>query len=206
MFIYDKKIDRWSHKMIKNLTEVWGVGIPQKTRRDSFKTLPFLQQYLNEYIREYGEEIFLKFLCVTGIKYVPKNFGYFLNTTPVSLHNAKDKYISIGLHHEFASYPTVVIHELFHIFFYEYVETLQFRAALNKARIEYPTEHELDEIKEIVTVIINDVFQSIIDTSDAGYPNHQISRTAVFVHWCSERNFKTVILNAIEAYKKSGQS
>lgn len=206
MFIYDKTVDRWSHKMTKNLTEVWGTRVPQQMRRDKFKTLSFLQNYLNEYLRKYRQKIFLKFSDITGIKHAPNDFGYFLNTTPVSLHNTKNKYISIGLHHEFASYPTIIIHELFHLFFYEHIKTLNFHKTLGKAQVEPPSDHEFNEIKEIITVIINDEFQDLIDTPDAGYPNHQIARAKVLACWRSERNFQTVILYAIEMHKKTGRS
>ena len=66
-----------------------------------------------------------------------------------------------------------------------------------KSICDIATEKELNEIKEIVTVIINDRFYDLIDTLDEGYPEHEELRINAKREWDKNRNFDRFILYII---------
>lgn len=204
MFKYNKKVDTWSHKMIQGLDEVWGNKIPKKNNNLKQITIPFLISYLNGYLNKYGKTIIAIFNKLTGLSYKINDFKYYVNTTPVSLHNAKNLYISISLNHSFISYPTIIIHEISHIYFYKYIESLRFLKLNNISKTsDLISEKERNELKEIITVILNEEFIDIIDKLDGGYPNHKNIREKIIKLWKKENlNFDKWIVKVIKEYKK----
>jgi hypothetical protein len=203
MFRYDKKIDNWSNKMTAGLTKIWGHKI-QKIQKDSnFNTLQLLNEYLNEYFNKYGKIIFTRFNNLTGLSYQVKDLGYYVNNTNFSLHNSQNSYISIGKNHTFNSYPTVIIHEISHIYFYKYINSerfLKYNKILKTS--DLLSDRERNELKEIITVIINEEFADIINTQDQGYPSHQKIRSQIIKLWGKDKDFDKWISKVIKIYKK----
>ncbi len=128
MFKYDKRIDSWSKKKITDLKKIWGNEIPKTQSGQNYLTLPFLVDYLNNYLNKYGKIIIKRFNKLTGLSYKINDFGYYLNSTSVSLHNSKKLFISISQNRSFAKYPTIIIHihEISHIYFYKYINSKRF--------------------------------------------------------------------------------
>ena len=183
MFKYSKSVDQWSKRMIIGIDKVWGQAIPKDHSKIKLITPIFLKNYLNSYFSRYGEKIFLKLNTVFSSNYKASDFKYFINTTSVSLHNAQEKFISISINHEFSRYPTIVIHELFHLFFYLFIQRHPTKA----------NEETLNDIKEILTVIINLEFDAYIDVRDEGYPTHQKKRGWVKNYWLRNKNINELI-------------
>ncbi|MFA5932160.1 MAG: hypothetical protein WC793_02175 [Candidatus Paceibacterota bacterium] len=204
MFKYDKKIDIWSKKMIKNLDKVWGNKIPKNKNNSKSLTSPFLIIYLNRYFNKYGKKIFARFNKLTSLSYKINDFDYYINNTPVSLHNSKKSYISISQYHSFNKYPAVIIHEISHIYFYNYINSKKFLKFNNISKTsDLISEKERNELKEIITVIINKEFANIIDRLDEGYPNHKNIREKIFNLWIKENiNFDEWVAEVIKIYKK----
>ena len=203
MFKYDKKIDNWSKDMISGLDNIWGAQIPNKNQKLHSLTLSSLIFYLNTYIDKNGNTIIKRFNKLTGLSYKLSDFKYYVNSTPVSLHNGKDLYISIGSNHSFNSYPTIIIHEISHIYFYKYLESKKF-LKINKISkaTDLISEKERNELKEIVTVIINEEFGDLIDKKDQGYLEHKEIREKITKLWNKDRNFDKWIIKVIKEYKK----
>ena len=192
-FQYNKKIDDWSHNMISNLNETWGVQLNKKSTKSKYKTLPFLKNYLDGYWQKYETKIIKKLNNIFKLNFRSNDFSLYLNTTIVSLHNTEKQFISISLNHSFISYPTIIIHELSHIYFYKYIQN---------NLITDLDEAELNELKEIITVIINNEFKEYIDYPDIGYPNHQKIREQAKKIWRKNKNIDTFIEKLIKIYKK----
>ncbi len=204
MFQYDKKIDEWSQAMIKGHDEIWGRQITVANGTDLVITRNSLIDYLNDYTDKHLEEILLRLNRMTGLSYGASDIGLFINTIPVSLHNAKDKFISISAYHQFFTYPTVIIHELFHVYFCNYIRTAEFLAQNGiKDLSDIISSKEENELKEIVIVIINEEFSDLIDADDAGYPHHLNLRKELLILWESENHdFFSWVRHVIEALKK----
>lgn len=204
MFKYDKKIDNWSQKIIKDTKDVWGNKIPKGQDGLKHRTLPFLIDYLNSYLEKYGKTIINRFNKLTGLSYSVSNFGYYINSTSVSLHNATKLYISLSQEHAFNRYPAIIIHEISHIYFYKYVESIRFLKFNNISKTsDLLSEKEKNELKEIITVIINTEFVDIIDKIDEGYPHHKNIREKVLKLWVKEKpNFDKWIAKVMEEYKR----
>ncbi len=199
MFRYDKKVDIWSKKMIAGLNKVWGNEIPKKQTSKKSLTLPFLIDYLNKYLNKYGKTIIKRFNELTGLSYKINDFGYYINNTPVSLHNSEKLFISISQNHPFTKYPTVIIHEISHIYFYKYINSTKFLKTCNVI-----SKKEKNELKEIITVIINKEFTDIIDKPDEGYSNHKNIRKQILKLWEKENpNFDKWVKEVIKIYKKN---
>lgn len=202
MFRYNKKIDRWSHKMISNINNVWGMQIDKMPIR-KIKTLPLLKDYLDKFLKKNHKQIFNKLNKIFKTTYSSDSFKYYLNTTSVSLYNPLERFISISPNHSFTRYPTVIIHELFHIFFYLYLTSDKFLKDNRLKSIEQLlTREELNEVKEIITIIINHEFNNLIDYPDSGYPKHSHLRKIAEKIWLRDKNFQKFITRFIQVYKK----
>ncbi len=204
MFKYDKKVDLWSKDKIKNLDVIWGNSITkQRNDRKSF-LFPFLINYLNGYLEKYGDSFIKRFNDLTGLSFKIDDFKYYINSTNISLHNGTEEYISIGLNHSFIAYPTIIIHEISHLYFYKYIDSENF-LKYNKVvkTSDLISEKEQNELKEIITVIINKEFADIIYKFDDGYPHHKDIRKEVLKLWTERKpNFDKWISEVIKIYKK----
>ncbi|MDP3899828.1 MAG: hypothetical protein Q8Q23_01980 [bacterium] len=192
-FQYDKKIDNWSHRMISGLTEIWGVRLNKNNDKLRYKTLPLLKNYLDGYWQKHGTKIIKRLNSIFKLNHSPDDFLLYLNTAGASLHNTEKQFISLCLHHSFISYPTVIIHELSHIYFYQY---------LRKSSITSLNNNEANELKEIITVIINTEFLDYIDCLDVGYPDHKKIRARAKKIWQQNKNMDAFMAKMIKIYKK----
>jgi hypothetical protein len=203
MFKYDEKKDAWAYEMIKGIEEIWGNRMLKIENDKEPITTKYLINYLNNYLEDYGQKILEKFSILTGISYKNKDLNYYVNTTPVSLHSSSEHFISIGGYHSFISYPTVVIHEICHIFFHDFVRSENFLSFSKISDIsEILSIKQENELKEIVTVIINLEFLDLIAQKDQGYPNHQSIRHELEMLWLNKPDFTIWISEAIKIYKK----
>lgn len=199
MFHYNKKIDTWSQTRIKNIRQIWGNTIPLQSNKTRFRSLPYLQIYLNSYLNKHGKKIINQLNKLSGQKNVINQFGFFLNSTPVSLHNAQDKFISISATHQFNKYPTVIIHELLHIIFYQQISLDK---NLQKKLDTILSEKDINRLKEVITVLINVEFNDLIEVPDTGYTEHQEVRKKALKIWRKRKNFSDFIWQVALEMKK----
>jgi len=203
MFEYSKKIDDWSQDMIKGLTEIWGNKISKAPDDVAPFTIKYLVTYLDGYMKEYGQKIIDRFDVLMGKLLGQNNVSYYVNTTPVSLHNSSEFFVSIGECHSFISYPTVVIHEICHIYFYYFIRSQNFLSFNKVSDIsELLTESQENELKEIITVILNLEFSDLINQDDQGYPDHQVIRRELQALWLEKPDFISWVSAAIKMYKR----
>lgn len=199
MFHYNKKVDGWSHEKIKGINQVWGNIIPTQSHKKKFQLLTYLQKYLDSYLAKNGKKITTRLNKISGQKNSLSDFDFFINSTPVSLHNAQKKFISIGAAHQFNRYPTIIIHELLHIISYQQIEIDE---SLRKKLKSTLSEKDLNELKEIITVLINEEFEDLIEIPDAGYPKHQKIREKVLRLWKKRNDFSDFIWQSALEIKK----
>lgn len=205
MFKYNAEVDNWSHKMIEGIEGVWGYKLEKTDKKNKLITMDMLIKYLDDYIGQYGKEILNRFNNLTGLSFNLDNLGLYVNTTSVSMHNGQQVYVSIGLNHSFISYPTIVIHEIFHIYFSHYIHTERFLISNDVLKTEdIISPQEENDIKEIITVIINGLFKDIIDTPDSGYPDHKEMRDEIATLWKNDKkkDFNNWLNSVIKLNKK----
>jgi hypothetical protein len=203
MFKYDEQIDSWSHDMIKDLTEIWGNEILKANHNMIPFTTKYLIAYLNSYAEEYGQKILDRFDLLMGSSCSPKDIGYYVNTTPVSLHSSSQQFISISGYHSFIAYPTVIAHEICHLYFYNFLRSKKFLSFNQVSDIaELLTESQENEVKEMITIILNLEFLDLINQDDPGYPHHQIMRRELQALWLNKPDFISLVSEAIKIYKK----
>ena len=95
----------------------------------------------------------------------------------------------------------IIVHELSHIYFYEFMYKnfkkfwLGLELHVGDKRLG---EGELNELKEIVTVINNIEFKDMLTTPDTGYPKHERLRTEAFELWEGDKNFGNFITRLTE--------
>lgn len=91
----------------------------------------------------------------------------FINTSPFSMDNFSDKYICISYQRE-DNFITSVLHELNH-----YIFRKKFQDQLEKSKM---SQSKIEDLKEVVTVINNVIFKSILKVPDFGWEKHQKDR------------------------------
>lgn len=197
MFKYNKKIDAWSRSMILEVNEAWGLIIDKDEEKISLKMLKYLLDYLDGYMKVNGNKIFLIFSRILDMKCHESEVRFYVNSSTVSLHNGSKKFVSISCRHGFDVYPTVIIHEIFHILFYQYIN-------FNKNAIkEKISEYECNEIKEILTVLINLEFQNLIYKHDKGYPVHATMRNEVEKFWKKKKSFGALLGFVLKEFRRN---
>ena len=177
-----------------------------KTKKHSFN---FLISYLKKlYIKEkiyrkkkeiknifdqYGEQIFLRMQKVTGKKIYRKNFTCFLTTFPRAPYDYQRGYVLLPIIWPKETYTRTFIHELLHFQTYAYWQ---------KQCLKTLTEKEFENLKEALTIILNEEFMDLIIWPDKGYEIHKDLREKLLKFWRVNRNFKKLINYGVKIYPK----
>ncbi len=207
-FTYDPKIDMWSHKKVKGLYGMWGGQFKRETKSMPQANIEQASLLLNKFLNSHGQGIISKLNHIFGLNFKLEDFGFYLNTLPeISLdsHKKGNFFISISSSHPAKKFPMVVVHEFSHIYFYAFMHKnfkkswLGLELHVGDKRLG---EGELNELKEIVTVINNIEFKDILITPDTGYPKHEKIRTKTVELWQGNKNFKDFIIQLTELYKE----
>jgi hypothetical protein len=74
-----------------------------------------------------------------------------------------------------------------------------------KSLADLATNKELNEIKEIMTFLINDQFNGFIDWPDLGYPDHSKMRMMAEINWKKNKDLNKLIIYLTFLHKKYGR-
>lgn len=88
----------------------------------------------------------------------------------------------------------IIIHELMHLYFLKYYKKICLKERLSN--------DEIEDIKEAFTILINTEFEGVLNLKDEGYDSHKNLRKFISNKWLKSRNFKKVLLLAIQYVKK----
>lgn len=193
-FSYDKKIDTWSHKMVGKLHSIWGRQL-FKTDENSSVNITLALRALDNFLESHGLQIIERLNKIYNLEYQLSDFGFFVNTSPVSLdsHKKGNFFISISINRSLSKCADVIIHELSHIYFYAFMykyfkkSWIGLELHVGKYRLG---EGELNELKEVVTVINNIEFSSILTGPDIGYPKHKVLRDRILYLWTQKKKLR----------------
>lgn len=112
----------------------------------------------------------------------------FINTSPYSMDNYQKGYISVSIRRDTSQKMIgTVIHELSHFLFRKHYTDFCRKISC--------TNDEIEDIKEILTVINNDVFPTI---NDKGYEVHQNLRKNALEMWRNKKNIQSIITESLK--------
>ena len=108
-------------------------------------------------------------------------------------YNAKEKMFMISMWHPIKGNITTICHEIFHLQFLYYYE--------DYCR-KFLSGPQKEDLKEVLTFMLNTDFNDLIINKDSGYPNHQKLREKLKKIWCKDKNFKRFLDKAIKITKE----
>ncbi|MCF7820094.1 MAG: hypothetical protein K9M44_01330 [Candidatus Pacebacteria bacterium] len=194
----------WKNRIEENLQK----KIVNKTKKQAFNfLLPYLQRYyysknIQLYINDiqkgftnYSNKIFLRTQKITGKPILQKNFTLFLTSFPRLPYVYDKGYIWISDKKTLPYQLEIFIHELLHFQYFQYFG----EGVWNKLGAKGHAD-----IKEAMTVIINEEFSDITHVKDEGYEIHKNLRKKLLEIWLSCKNMDEFMNQAILYYKKNG--
>ncbi len=194
----------WKQRIDKSLQN----KLAGKTKEQSFSFLiPHLEKlYKKEKInlkkeesqsifRRQQREIFSRMQKVTGRKIYRENFTCFVTTFPRAPYDYRRGYVWIPVIWPKETYVRTFVHELLHFQTYAY---WQKRCLVKLA------EDEFENLKEALTVILNEEFMDLIIWPDKGYKIHKKLREKLLKFWQAKKNFDALIMYGVKIYHKYG--
>lgn len=184
-FKYNKKADEECWNRLIEAKSMFGMEFPRSfniTEKDikiAEKKAKEFQNIWDKNCSDFDE----------GIKRIynhnfPAEIMCFVNTTPYSMDCYEKRYISVSKDHgkteEF--FLMVVIHEASHFVFRKYYQDFCFSIGCSNKEVE--------DIKEILTVINNKIFKNI---NDSGYEVHKDLREKALLMWEKGADLKAII-------------
>ena len=190
MFKYDKKIDIENWERITAKSKKCGGFIFGDSFPTSYKVTEQSIKKAEEKIPEYDnawEKYKEKFY--TGMhkifkKEFPKDVSFYINTSPFSYFNTEKKYISISMSCKFVI--PHVLHEANHYMFKKYYQD----------KLKETQSH--DDVKEIFSVVNNDVFKPM---NDPYWAKYEEKRSRVLKKWTKTQDIDQVIEYINNNYK-----
>ena len=148
---------------------------------------------LQNIFNQQQEKIFSRMEKVTGKKIYRNNFTCFLTTFPRAPYDYQHGYVWIPIIWPRETYIRTFVHELLHFQTYAYWQKL----CLKKL-----TKGEFENLKEALTIILNEEFMDLIIWSDKGYEIHKNLREKLLKFWRANKNFDKLISYGIKIYPK----
>lgn len=175
-----------------------------KTKKQAFVfLLPFLKkQYAKIGIKEkenevrsillrHEREIFSRMEKVTERKIYRNTFTCFVTTFPRAPYDYHRGYVWLPVVWPKETYVRTFVHELLHFQTYAYWQ----ERCLKKLN-----QKEFENLKEALTVILNEEFMDLIVWPDKGYEMHKKLREKLLEAWRANKNFDALITYGIRLH------
>jgi len=148
---------------------------------------------IEEIFNQKKDKIFQLMEKATGRKIFRKDFTLILTTLPRAPYHypAGEVWLPIVWPDKF--YVKVFLHELLHFQTYAY---------WRKRCLKKLSNEEFENLKEALTVILNDEFKSIMSGKDRGYIIHQYLRKELLKFWRQHKNFDKLVSYGVKIYPK----
>lgn len=194
-FKYNKNIDERCWRRIIKAKKLFGHTFPNKFDISETKIKAAQQKikYFQKIWQKYDQEI------LNGLKKIykypcPTDLSIFINTSPYSMDGYPARYISVSMMRAGTTQRIIssVSHELSHFLFRQHYTKF--------CRNLGSTKNEIEEIKEILTVINN---IEIAEVLDKGWPVHSNLRKLTTRYWLTKPDIKSVIENLHKILKNS---
>lgn len=182
--------------------------IYQKSQKEAYDFLvPYLKNLygnlnINKYIKEIQkgfdlkkEKIFERMEKVTGHPIYRNNFTCFITSFPRFPYNYEKGYIWISNRKPLDFQLQIFIHELLHFQYFAYFGEKIWKEL-------GPKKHS--EIKEAMTIILNDEFRDLILTKDEGYEEYKSLSLKLLKIWRKTKNMDKFINEAIKTFATKG--
>ena len=171
--------------------------IKGKRRGEAFAFLvPYLKKlYIKENIKnkhnnlkkvflKSGPAVFNRMRKLTGRKIYKNFFTCYVTTFPRAPYDFDKGFVWIPVIWPQETYVRTFVHELLHFQTYAYWE---------KFCLKHITKEQFEELKEALTVILNESFIDLIAWPDKGYERHQRLRKKLFAFWKTNKNFDELV-------------
>jgi len=149
-------------------------------------------QQFSESWQQIEKEFFKRLEKVTKHKICSERFTAYITTATRCPYNFKEKWFMLRLFDSPNKIRQVAAHEILHFQFHEYYWDACFKEL---------GENKTDDLKEALTVLLNEDFKGLLTVEDLGYPNHQELRAYISKVWKETRDFDAVIDKCIKFYK-----
>ncbi|HBB56826.1 TPA: hypothetical protein DEW47_01095 [Patescibacteria group bacterium] len=231
IFGFDKdwELKNWYDTITKNISyntdnkkTTWGLGsIPEviKDVRDKHNTEQKIKREIKKIFDDFIKTKKAKTLKNEVLKKAKKEWGYvgarglFLmsNMLEIPIKEFEQKYYAFFtfsgrapfyenkfMFNQFGNFTTQAFHEIMHIEFLKKYRDYLSDKGLGKEQIEH--------LKEIFTVLLNEDLRELLVVPDKGYSGHQIIRSKILntykKHRKTRQNFYTFIDKAVKIFKK----
>jgi len=194
--------ENWKQRIDKKLQN----NLVGKEKKQAFNFLiPYLKklykkenispkkQELQNIFKKHQKEIFTRMEKVTGKKIYRKDFTCFLTTFPRAPYDYHCGYVWIPIIWPRETYVRTFVHELLHFQTYAYWQ---------KKCLKKITKEEFENLKEALTIILNEEFIDLIVWPDKGYKMHKGLREELLKFWKTNKNFDKLIDFGIKSILK----
>ena len=176
----DKEFNECKEEILSYLSKIHNSKIIQLT-------LESFQKSWSEIENEY----FMRLENITKRRF-SGNITAYLTTIMKCPYNFKEKWFMVSFFSNIPRAMVIIGHELFHIHFHIY-----FWDEIEK-EIGYS---KTDDLKEALTVLLNNEFKDMWLLEDNGYPQHRELRLFIEQQWIKNKDFNVLLENCI-AYLK----
>lgn len=193
IFNYNKRIDKECWRRIVKAGSMFGNEFPKSfdiSKKDINKAQEMVLELKKIWHGKSSD--FNKGIKKIYGYHFPKNIKCFVNTSPCSMDNFKSGYISISITRDTPEKMIgTIIHEACHFVFRKYFTDFCYEKNC--------TNDDIENIKEILTIINNDVFNNI---NDCGYKIHKSLRSRALRYWRGGKNLKWIITETKKSIDK----
>jgi len=183
-FEYNKRVDERCWKRIIQAKEMFGHKFPDSfniTQKD-IDSAKKQAKYFRRVWKENERDFYKGIKKIYGYSF-PKKIICYINTSPYSMDDYENGYISISMHRDTPEkIVTTIIHEASHFMFRKYYTDFCRNIGCG--------QNDIENIKEIITIINNVEFKNV---NDYGWKAHQKMRKKTEKIWQAIHDIKKVI-------------